>query len=253
MERIIYFLRTRKNPVLDFLYKTVLRIQLRLKYGYLGSCQTRWVINRFHKIYYDSGSTGKTWKDTLWLGVKVLKNPFDLWIYQEIIFKIKPDIIIETGTAFGGSTLYLASLCDLLHRGRIYSVDILKLKRPKHPRIVYLQGSSTDGKILNFLKGKIGKSDRVMVILDSDHRCDHVLSELKSYAPFVTKNSYLIVEDGNLNGHPVAEGYGPGPFEAIQNFLRENNLFVVDKSREKFLITFNPDGYLKKSPNKLLL
>ena len=89
-----------------------------------------------------------------------------------------------------------------------------------------------------------GKS--VMVILDSDHTRDHVLAELRAYAPIVTPGQYLVVEDSNINGHPVFPGFGPGPMEALQAFLAETGEFEVDRSREKFLVTFNPGGYLRK-------
>ena len=85
-----------------------------------------------------------------------------------------------------------------------------------------------------------------MVILDSDHGKDHVLNELRTYSPFVTKGSYLIVEDTNINGHPVLHDFGPGPMEAVEDFLKENQNFTVDKSKEKFYLTFNPKGYLRK-------
>ena len=86
----------------------------------------------------------------------------------------------------------------------------------------------------------------VLVILDSDHNMPHVLKEMEIYSEFVTKGSYMIVEDSNVNGHPIMPNWGPGPFEAIQRFLEENNSFEVDKNREKFYMSFNPNGYLKK-------
>jgi cephalosporin hydroxylase len=86
----------------------------------------------------------------------------------------------------------------------------------------------------------------VMVILDSDHQKDHVLSELLLYSPFVTQGSYLIVEDTNLNGSPVAKDFGPGPGEAVKEFLSGNDQFCADRKREKFLISANPGGYLKR-------
>ena len=92
----------------------------------------------------------------------------------------------------------------------------------------------------------ISDKDKVMVILDSDHHKEHVLNELRIYGKFVTKESYIIVEDTNINGHPVYPDFGPGPMEAVEEFLRENKNFVIDKTREKFYLTFNPRGYLKK-------
>jgi len=87
---------------------------------------------------------------------------------------------------------------------------------------------------------------KVIVILDSDHSKDHVLKELKLYSPLVSINSYIIVEDTNLNGHPIEPNFGPGPYEAVQEFLKQNNDFIVDKDRERLPVTFFPSGYLKR-------
>jgi cephalosporin hydroxylase len=178
---------------------------------------------------------GGTWADTYWLGVPVLKCPLDLWIYQEIIFEVKPDVIIECGTFRGGSALFLAHMCDLVNNGRIISIDIeYREDRPKHERITYLIGSSTSEEIVRKVKSLIRDRDKVMVILDSDHHKEHVLKELKIYSKFVTKGSYLIVEDTNINGHPVVPDFGPGPLEAVEEFLKENKNFVADRTKEKF-------------------
>jgi cephalosporin hydroxylase len=85
-----------------------------------------------------------------------------------------------------------------------------------------------------------------LAILDSDHTKKHVMDEIGVYAPMVTPGSYLIVEDTNMNGHPVAEEFGPGPMEAVEEFIKGTNDFEIDKSREKFYLTFNPSGYLKR-------
>ena len=202
------------------------------------------IINQFHVLYYNSLS--QTWNNTYWMGIPVLKCPLDLWIYQEIIFKTRPDIIIECGTAKGGSALYLASVCDLVNNGRVITVDIEDNKdKPKHKRITYLLGSSISKQIIEKIKKLVGNK-KIMVILDSDHSKQHVLSELKIYSKFVTKESYLIVEDTNINNHPVLSNFGPGPMEALKEFLKENKNFIIDKEKEKFYLTFNPKGYLKK-------
>ena len=99
---------------------------------------------------------------------------------------------------------------------------------------------------VEYLKTKIAKNTTVLVILDSDHSKDHVLKEMQLYSQFVTKYSYLIVEDANINNHPVFSAHGPGPMEAIEEFVKINNDFVIDLTREKFMLTFNPNGYLKK-------
>ncbi len=205
------------------------------------------IVDQFHHLLYDANILGKGYNDAKFAGTKVQKNPFDLFIYQEIVTEIKPDLIIETGTAFGGATLFLASVCDLINKGKIVTIDVDDIKgKPKHKRITYLTGSSTDGRILKEVKKKIGKRNKVLVILDSDHTAKHVLKELSIYHKLVTKGSYLIVEDTNVNGNPVYPDHGPGPGDALKEFLKKNKSFMVDRTREKFYLTFNPGGYLKK-------
>ena len=203
------------------------------------------IIDDFHKLYYHKGTT---WQNTKWMGIKIQKNPLDLIIYQEILYEIRPDLIIETGTAEGGSAYYLAHLCDIVGDGKIITIDIVPNKnRPFHPRILYLNGSSVDPEIIKQVKNKINFLYKtILVILDSHHSKEHVRQELELYSKFVTKGSYLIVEDSDINGHPVHSSYGPGPYEAIEDFLLTNKDFKVDKSREKFMLTSNPGGYLKK-------
>ena len=205
------------------------------------------IIERFHRLYYDLHLFGKTWKQTYWFGVQTNKCPLDLWVYQEILFALRPDLIIETGTDNGGSAAFLASMCDLLNKGRIITIDLQsRPDRPQHPRIQYLLGSSTDETILKNVREQAAGKETILVILDSDHRKPHVLNELRVFSQLVTLGSYLIVEDSNLNGHPVHPDHGPGPMEAIHEFLKETNDFVIDQDKEKFLMTFNPNGYLKK-------
>jgi cephalosporin hydroxylase len=204
------------------------------------------IIESFHKLYYEGYESGKTWANTYWLGVRTLKCPLDLWIYQEMIFDIKPDVIIESGTAFGGSALFLASICDLVNNGEVITIDMAKDLRPSHPRIRQLLGSSTADEVVQAVRSLINGKGAVLVVLDSDHHKEHVLSELRIYSTFVTKGSYIIVEDTNINGHPVRPEFGPGPMEAVDEFLKENDDFVVDKTREKLLLTMHPKGYLRK-------
>jgi cephalosporin hydroxylase len=214
---------------------------------YVGPGLEKEIVRKFHRFYYDQQLFDGTWYKTFWLGVLTKKCPLDLWIYQEIIFEIKPDIIIECGTSTGGSALFLACMCDLINNGKVISIDIERKEgRPKHRRINYLLGSSISREIVDEVGNMVGHRDKVMVVLDSDHSKDHVLRELRMYKNFVTKGSFLIVEDTNINGHPVAKEFGLGPWEAVEEFLRENKSFVADRSREKFFLTFNPKGYLKK-------
>lgn len=201
------------------------------------------LINEFHKHYYNS----MVWANTKWLGTEVLKLPFDLFIYQEIIHEINPDVIVETGTFGGGSALFLASMLDLINKGKVITIDIRQQPNsPSHPRITYMEASSTADETVRKVKSMINPGDTVMVILDSDHSKQHVLNELKLYGNFVTVGSYLIVEDTNVNGHPVFSDHGPGPMEAVDEFLQGNDQYIIDESKHKFLLTFHPRGFLQK-------
>lgn len=203
------------------------------------------VISKFLQLYYARGVS--TWQDTSWLGVKLYKSPLDLWVYQELIWKLNPGLIVECGTAAGGSGLFFASLCDLMGRGQVMSIDVKEQdERPSHPRLHYITGSSTAEDTLNSVKDAAEYAGHVLVVLDSDHTYQHVLDEMRLYAEIVTPGSYLIVEDGIVNGNPVLPDFGPGPREAIAQFLSERCDFDVDIDCEKFLMTFNPHGFLKK-------
>jgi cephalosporin hydroxylase len=189
----------------------------------------------------------QTWRNTRWLGTDVLKCPLDLWIYQELLHEVQPDWIIETGTAFGGSASYFASLCDVLDRGQVLTIDPAPREgRPQHPRIHYLRGLSTDREVLGRVERTVEGARAVLVLLDSDHSYANVLAELRAYQRFVTPGSYCVVEDGNIGGHPVAREFGAGPLEAVRSFLAETDAFEVDRAREKFYLTFNPSGYLRR-------
>ncbi len=203
------------------------------------------ITDNFHELYFYNGQ--RTWQNTHWLGTQALKCPLDLWIFQEIIYETKPDVIVETGTYKGGTALYLATICDLVGRGRVVSIDIGgQPNRPQHKRITYLLGNSAGEDMVAQVKSLIQPGEKVMATLDSDHSQHHVLNELRAYAPLVTRGNYLIVEDTAENGHPVLPRHGPGPMEAVEEFMRHNHDFVIDAGREKFFLTFNPKGYLKR-------
>ncbi len=203
----------------------------------------------YGRYYYTNAA--HTWKNTTWLGVPIWKNPKDLWVYQEILWELKPDLIIETGTNLGGSALFFASMLDLVAAdagGRVMTVDITAHKElPEHPRIEYLHGSSIAPEIVTRFADAAAQASCVLVVLDSDHHYDHVVAELRALHDFVTVGSYLIVEDTNINGHPVNPFFGPGPWEAVDTFLAEQPGFVPDRSREKYMHTFNPRGFLQRT------
>lgn len=202
-------------------------------------------VTLFGKLYFRNEN--RTWRNTHWLGAPVWKLPMDLWIYQEMIHELRPDVIVETGTNRGGSALYMAHMCDLLGSGRIITVDVKEYPgQPKHDRISYIVGSSIDEGVIAQIKAQIKPGEKVLVVLDSMHRKHHVDRELELYGELVTVGSYMIVEDTYLNGYPVYVSFGPGPMESIRQYLKTHSEFVIDKSREKFYVTWNPNGYLKR-------
>ena len=210
--------------------------------------RTKAIVDQFHKFYYDSRMFGGAWGNTRWLGVPTIKCPMDMWVYQEMLFELRPDVVIECGTASGGSALYMATICDAQDSGRIVTIDIEeKPNRPRHDRIEYLTGSSTSDEMVERVGELVRGVDNVLVILDSAHNKNHVLNELKIYSRFVKKGGYLVVEDTCLNGHPIEPDFGPGPTEAVEEFLEENKDFEIDKSKEKFHLTFHPGGYLRRT------
>jgi cephalosporin hydroxylase len=208
----------------------------------IGKRLDRASISRAHDVLYGSDA----WTEARWLGAQALKNPLDLWVYQEIVVETKPDLIVETGTYRGGSALYLATICDLVGAGEVVSIDI-ELPRddyPQHPRITYLGGrSSTDPGVLEEVRAR-ASGRRTLVVLDSDHSQAHVEAELEAYAPLVPVGGYVIVEDSNIG--QIREDLMPGPLQAIESFVARTREFEIDREREKFLITFNPSGYLRR-------
>jgi cephalosporin hydroxylase len=211
--------------------------------GYrIGKRLDRAAVSRAHDALYLSDA----WTEATWLGAQALKNPLDLWVYQEIMVETRPELIVETGTYRGGSAFFLASICDLLGAGEVVSIDIEPLRDdyPAHPRVTYLGGrSSTDPEVVAEVRGR-AREKRTLVVLDSDHSQAHVEAELAAYADLVPVGCYLIVEDSNIG--QIRKDLLPGPLEAIDVFLAGTDAFEIDRSREKFLITFNPSGYLRR-------
>jgi cephalosporin hydroxylase len=218
--------------------------------------QAQGIASAFNEIYWNFSD--RTWLNTRWMGVETQKYPTDLFIYQEIIHETRPTLILETGTNRGGSALFMAQLGELLAGSSgssgggidIISIDITNAQRaatlPKHPRITYLSGSSVNSPAFEKLRTMVKPDARVMVVLDSDHSAQHVAAELDAYAPMVSPGCYLIVEDTNVNGHPVYPQHGPGPWEALDRFLPAHPEFQIDHSRERFMLTANPRGYLRR-------
>jgi cephalosporin hydroxylase len=210
----------------------------------------RAAIDSFHKFYEKQ----RLWQNTKWMGVPCWKLPFDAFIIQDIICDVKPDFIIETGTAYGGSSLFYASLCELMGHGSIVTIDV-ELKHDHHlaqtkksvkDRIKFLGGSSVNELVFHEVQRVIEGSAKNLVILDSWHSYDHVRQELEMYSKLVSIGSYMIVEDTHVSGHPVEWEWGKGPFEAVEDFLKENDNFEIDYDREVYFMSFNPGGYLRR-------
>jgi cephalosporin hydroxylase len=206
------------------------------------------IIKRFHEIYYNS----EIWKQTKFLGIDSQQNPCDNWIMQEIIYEVKPDFIIETGTLMGGSALYYATILENVNKnGKVITIDMFPQieEVSKHEvfkkRVEFISGDSTSPEVINLITKKV-KNHKVLVTLDSNHLKEHVLKEINLYSKFVSLNSYIVVQDTNINGHPVLPNFGEGPMEAVEEFLKTNSNFEIDHSREKFFLTFYPSGYLKR-------
>ncbi len=185
---------------------------------------------------------------TTYFGVKALKNPLDHWVYQELIYENQPDIIIEIGNANGGSTLSLAHFCDLLGRGKVIGLDISHQGIPdlvkNHCRITLIEGDACQ--CFTEVEKLVSSNDRVLIIEDSAHTYENTLNILRTYSVLLKAGDYFIVED-SICHHGLSVGPSPGPYEAIEAFLKENGDFAIDRNRESFLITWNPKGYLRRT------
>jgi cephalosporin hydroxylase len=207
--------------------------------------------NALQHFYYRLG----VWDQSWWLGVKTQKNPCDMWMLQQIICETRPDYIIEAGTYFGGSALYFAQVLEGLglEQSKVITIDIEDYCRETaarplwKKRVEFIRGGSTDPAIVARIADRV-KGKRVLVDLDSDHKRDHVFREMSAYGPLVNAGSYMVVEDTNVDGIPVAPDYGPGPMAAVRDFLQTDlgKTFTQDASREAMVLTFFPGGWLKK-------
>ncbi len=184
---------------------------------------------------------------TSYHGIKTLKNPLDSWIYQEIIFETMPDVIVEIGNKCGGSALYFAHICDQIGKGRVIGIDLthefIHEKAKLHPRITFIEGDACQ--CFGLVKKQISVNESVLVIEDSAHTYDNTLNILRCYAFLLKPGDYIIVED-SICHHGLTVGPKPGPYEAIETFIHENHEFKIDRDRERFVITWNPKGYLKR-------
>ena len=213
-----------------------------------------------HELFLGSCRYNYSYNFT-WLGRPIIQYPQDIIAMQELIWQVKPDLIVETGIAHGGSLIFHASLLELIGgTGRVLGIDVdirphNRAAIEQHPmskRITMLQGSSVDDAVAREVHEFARSRTPVLVSLDSNHTHEHVLRELQLYAPLVTKGSYLVVFDTVVE-HMSKEffpnrpwGQGNNPKTAVHEFLKTTDRFVIDKEIEnKLLLTVAPDGYLK--------
>ena len=186
-----------------------------------------------------------------WMGIRILKNPLDCWIYQELIWKVRPEVVVEIGSYQGGITMFFCHLFDMMGQGQVISLDIDRSSyQAKHSRITDITGDCSDPAIVDEVT-QLCAGKKVMIIHDGDHAQKAVLRDLRLYADMVSVESYFVVEDGIVDVFdaafaPTFGNNAPGPLPAIREFLQGDTRFTVDKDCERYLITHNPSGFLKR-------
>jgi cephalosporin hydroxylase/glycosyltransferase involved in cell wall biosynthesis len=193
-----------------------------------------------------------------WQGIPTWKNPLDLWVYQQLLYDLKPDILIEIGSQYGGSTLYFAHVFDAIGKGQVISIDIDRTRyQSQHARIVAITGDSGSPEVVDQVR-TLCREKQVVLIHDGSHRYANVLRDLHLYAEFIPVGSYMIVEDGIVDIYPTEPDrpttnpvFEPrfqeqGPLWAITDFLKKNADFEVDSSQERYWLTYSPQGFLKR-------
>ncbi|HZS38702.1 MAG TPA: CmcI family methyltransferase [Polyangia bacterium] len=206
-----------------------------------------WLTYHYHFVHqgfrYGHPELQQTWR-----GYQLLKNPLDCWVYQEIIARTKPDVVLELGVAFGGSAVFFADVLSLIGHGEVIGVDV-SLERARgveHPRVTFLEGSSVDAAMVADVHRRCA-GKRVMVFLDSDHQATHVLRELESYCDLVASGMYMIVEDGLADVMRWMPVPLDGPLVACRQFVAAHPEFSIDLAvGEKYLLTQSPYGFLVK-------
>lgn len=187
------------------------------------------------------------WKDTSWLGKRVTRSPMDLFAFQEIVNATRPDWIINIRAGGGGRAWFLASICDLIGNGRVISIDRqIAPKSPKHDRITFIEGVSTDDDVVAEVRRMVGEPGNAMVILGARAPARRLGDEFACYADLVPVDGYLVIEDTHVNGHPVWPDFGPGPFEAVKGIVERRDQFTADARLNKYCVSFNLNGYLKR-------
>jgi len=210
-------------------------------------------------LFTRSGWQRKLSYELTWLGVPIIQLPEDILILQELVWKMRPDVIIESGVAHGGALVLYASILELLGRGRVIGVDIEirkynRLAIESHPlagRITLIEGSSIEPATVEAVRSRVSPGQRTMVMLDSNHSRAHVGQELELYAPMVTPGSYIVVFDEVMPMVADAPSGQPSwthdnPLEAVNAFLAAHPEFEVDRSYERLAATYCRSGFLRR-------
>ncbi len=210
-------------------------------------------------LWLKAGWVSKYSYNFSWMGRPIIQLPEDLMMIQEVIFKVRPDVIIETGIAHGGSSVFYASLFEVLGHGRVISIDIEIRPHNRRAlenhllkkRITLIERSSTVPETLKEVQRLINPREKVMVVLDSNHTKNHVLKELELYSPLVDPGSYIVATDGNMGDlHDVPGGkpewIGDNPKAAVHEFLASHTEFELDPEPTRLGVTYWPDAYLRR-------
>ena len=201
-----------------------------------------------HLVYLEDLDTATAnCSNLLWRGYRIQQPVLDLWVIQEALSLVKPALVIETGTKYGGSAMYYADLLTLLGGGRVLTVDMHRKHAIQDPRIEFVIGDSVKETTIQAVRAHALKAEGpVAVILDSGHSQAHVSQEMELYAPLVTKGSFMLVQDGIIDILPRFASLRPGPLRAIEQFRATHPEFTYS-IQDKFLITYHPMGWLWKS------
>jgi cephalosporin hydroxylase len=214
----------------------------------------RLAIRRVQKLAQDQK---QEWRNH-WLGIPLLQYPSDLFTYQELIASVQPDVIIETGTYAGGSAVYFSMLLDFIKpAARVVTIDIsptlwqgtVAERQPElarlFARINFVEGGSTEPETLRRVSAFLHPGDKVLVLLDSAHSKEHVLAEIKAYAPWVTVGSYIVVTDTHLDGTHWVD-HAAGPMAATREFLATHPEFQVATEWNRYFLSACPRGFLRR-------
>lgn len=210
-------------------------------------------------LWIKSGWASRYSYNFSWMGRPVIQLPEDLFMVQEVIYRVRPDVIVETGVAHGGSAVFYASLLELLGRGRVISIDIEirphnRRALDQHPlrhRISLLEGNSVALETVQEVRRMVGAGEKVMAILDSNHSKAHVLQELELYSALIAPGSYIVVADGNMEDLQDVPGGSQkwltdNPRVAIHEFLGTHPEFEIDPEPTRLGVTYWPEAYLRR-------